>query len=175
MQNKTIKFMIALLAVVTNLSVMASLDESVISQASYMVYDDANDLGWMSSSGGFVTFYTAQGDYIEKVEHNFRFSSMKSKLDKSAPRPQPVAYKVKYWPAFPIKGNPRVTKGVPGDFIIFYDKNGNVIARYRFNKESRLFSITSSEGTIVEYSTDHFNDPEVMSTFPLDLSNINKK
>ncbi len=101
------------------------------------MYEGATSItGGVPASSKLVTFYTFDGQPLKTIEHKFRFPIIERKLDQMAPKPRPTECEVKYWPAIQLGFGMR--KGEPGNFIIFYDKNGNIITRERFNENSNL-------------------------------------
>jgi hypothetical protein len=105
-------------------------EETVIPQASYLIYEGAGEIGGVAGGSKKVTFYTFDGNPIKTIEHHFRFPQMDRLLDPQAPKPQPTRYAVIYWPAISIGWG---TKGMPGHFIHFFDKNNNKINSYRLD------------------------------------------
>ena len=113
---------------------MAEIDASVVSGASYYVYEGAPKKesyiactsGGVSGDSKTVTFYTFDGNPLTTVEHNFRFPLVTAKLDPSASKPKPVSYKRIWWPAFQLGLG--LTKGSPGYAVLFHDKNDNRFA-----------------------------------------------
>ena len=88
----------------------------------------------------YATFYSADGDELKKVthqEHDYR--ELDQLIDPSAPKPRPVKSEVKYWPGIPVGYG--INKAVPGDFIIFSDKNGNYIRTFRYDKDNKKVMI----------------------------------
>jgi hypothetical protein len=132
------KKMLLSLLILSSFSAMfaVEVDRTVIPNASYYIYEGAPDIiaGVIPCAHKYAHFYTATGDLLQTVEHNL--CAMKAKLDPNAPKPQPVKYAVKYWPAFSL-GVGKGTKGMPGEFIVFYDKHGNQIDSYRYDKEAQ--------------------------------------
>jgi hypothetical protein len=108
------------------------VDPSVIPNASYLIYEGAADIvGGIPTSSRLVTFYTCDGTPLQQMNHQFKFPVMTRKLDQSAPKPRPTTYTLAYWPAIQIGFG--MTKGKPGDFIIFYDQHGNRIESFRYD------------------------------------------
>jgi hypothetical protein len=124
-----------MLCVIVNLSSYAmetKVDPSVIPNASYLIYEGAADIvGGIPTSSRLVTFYTCDGTPLQQMNHQFKFPMMNRKLDQSAPKPRPTAYALTYWPAIQIGFG--MTKGKPGDFIVFYDQHGNRIESFRYD------------------------------------------
>ena len=155
---------------------MEHIDKSIIPNSSYMIYEDEQTMtGGVPASSRQVTFYTPTGDPIKTIEHHFCFYAMNRKLDQSAPKPQPIAYQIKYWPAISLGWG--MTKGVPGDFIAFYDKNGNEIKRYRYDKTNNqitVFSETENTRNTRTYDFKSESELRMLKEFPLDLSIVNQ-
>lgn len=154
-------------------------DNTIIPNASYFVYDGEESSilnGMLPLNSKGVTFYTACGDPIQKIEHHFRTSCMKEKLDPAAPKPQPTTYKIVYWSGCPVINLwPffTATKGVPGYFIVFFDKNGNKIKSYRYNINKRKIRIMQEAGNefiIIKYPFSSIENLRKLNDFPLDLS-----
>jgi hypothetical protein len=119
----------------------------IIKGASYLVYEGAENaiIGRtppMKSCN--VSFYSFDGELLATMPRKFTF--MECMLDASAPKPQPTNFKIAYWDGEPIqpesfKNDPilwiaskfgmHMRKGVPGNFIVFCDKNGNIIGSER--------------------------------------------
>lgn len=107
----------------------------VIHGASYGVM--VNDAGFLSF-GPRVRFYTFNGNYLKSIDYDYYSDCISSRLDKYAPKPQPVVYKIEY-------RKPRIETGLlfnkhhPGGYwIVFYDKNKNVIAEYQCEGEDSV-------------------------------------
>lgn len=136
-----------------------SMDHSIIPNASYYIYDDGKK---------HVTFYTFDGDKIQTIEFNSKFESIINRLDPKAPKPQPVFYEIKQWK---IMDNECVW------CIVFYDKNGNTIASYRYDRKTHEIIIYTQN--LMEHelwpSTFKFNEENprfMVQSFFVDLSNI---
>ncbi len=167
------KFMLVLLLICSSILQAEGNDQpiqennyAVVPGSSYCISNVINTIqdGVLSQSECF-TFYTFDGNPITKrtyssiFEFDARFRKAKkpqSMLDKNAPKPQPVRCKVWHWPAYKIFFT---TKGVPGWFITFYDKNNRVIAEVRFDKN------TYGNITISQLQE---------KKLPLDLSNLQR-
>lgn len=156
----------------TSYAMQSVVYTSVIPEASYLVYDGDSDgdiVGGVSASSRNVTFYTFDGNPITTIEHGSRFFAMSRKLDRSAPKPRPLTYKIKCWPDIRIGFG--LAKGGSVDFILFYDKNGNKIDSFCYDKVNRQITIFS-ETVTKKY---HFNTLKDLRgldilDFPLDLS-----
>jgi|SRR5579871_6375536 len=87
---------------------------------------------------------------------------MARKLDPKAPKPRAATYKIQYWSA--IKVGFGMTKGKPGDFIVFYDKHGNRLKSFRYDQKRK--------GIITAYG--HKEEEHTVRPFstPADLNNI---
>lgn len=109
-------------------------DETVVPNSSYVIYEGQSEMGGVPAKSKLVTFYTCDGDAIVTIPHGFRFPVIERKLDKTAPKPRPTAFKRIWWPA--IRLGFGMTKGVPGYMVIFYDKNGNAIDFKRIKDQS---------------------------------------
>lgn len=121
-------------------------DLSIIPNATYFVCEGnehAIPTGGIPSNARHATFYTATGDEIQKISRSQAdFFELKSKLDPQAPKPQPVTYAIKYWPAIQLGFG--LTKGVPGYFIVFRDKHGNHIESYRYDTAAKKICVSYS-------------------------------
>lgn len=99
-----------------------ALDCSVIPGASYFVFEGSNSA--LEHKPGFyiARFYAFDGNLLETFDYKVmtinRYNILKLKLDKGAPKPQPVSYKIEYRKMF---------KRASGYWMVFYDKNGNII------------------------------------------------
>ncbi len=95
----------------------------------------------MSKEANIATFYDADGNELCKIKREEdNFFKLKDNLDPDAPKPKPVSYAIRYWPAISIGFGMR--KGAPGYFIVFADKHGNHIKSYRYNERTK--QITAS-------------------------------
>lgn len=91
----------------------------VIPGASYGVY--AGSKSALEQRAGNVEFYTFDGNLIIILQ-NDSFNFIASRLDQNAPKPRPTGYKIEYRNTF---------KRPAGYWMVFYDKNGNIIAECR--------------------------------------------
>ncbi len=141
-------------------------NNSVIRGASYCVYEgDTGITGGILMSSRFVTFYTFDGNEIKTIAHNHEPHVIEKKLDTMAPKPQPTTYQIKYWAAHQIGFG--LQKGVSGNFIVFYDKNGNKINSHRYNDTA------SEEGDNLEQFADKF-DLSIATKLPTEPRPIEK-
>lgn len=130
--KKNVIFTIAFVCSLSPIYAMEQQDkpEAIVPNASYAIYEGASGIvGGVPTTSRWVTFYTCDGQSISTIEHKFRFPVIDRMLDGNAPRPRPVDCEVKYWPAIQLCFG--LPKGVPGNFILFYDKNRNVIKSLR--------------------------------------------
>jgi len=74
-----------------------------------------------------VTFYTFDGQQLITVQNN---GDMSRRLDPDTPKPQISKYKIYYWAGIPLGGG--LTYAPKGDYILFYDNNGNGINGTRY-------------------------------------------
>ena len=139
---------------VSNYMFSADRNPEIIKNASYGVCDCEKTSVWgmIHAFGGLcrnskVTYYTYNGEPIKTITSQQTPIDCYT-LDPSAPKPQPTAYEVKFWPTIQMG---LITKGAPGDFILFKDKHGNTITRYRFNKKTQKVTVI--------YCTDHCSNP----------------
>lgn len=147
------------------------LDDSVIVGASYNVYEGDNGVvGGISGRSQNVSFYTFDGELLQTIKHDFRFPVIERKLDKNAPKPQPMAFAVVHWNAIDLGLG--FKKGVPGYFIIFYDKNGNKIHSYRYDLALNTITVFNNNNTTSYYK---FEKEQTLKDFPLDLSICSKQ
>jgi hypothetical protein len=100
-------------------------------------------------------------------------------LDSIPTKPRPITYDIKHWNAVPLVvkfGKPVIKEGKPGDFIHFYDENGNEIKKYRYDQEKKEISVwmDTQDVKLKKYT---FSEELLKedSDFPLDLSTIFKK
>ncbi len=130
------KYILSAMLIPAALSAMKQekVDDSVVPGAAYLVYEGTpkDVLGGVPAHSQYVTFYSADGDALKTVAHGSQWPAMARKLDPNAPKPKPVKYAVSYWPGVTVGSGK--TKGVPGDFIIFYDKHDNKVASYRYDR-----------------------------------------
>jgi len=163
------------------LSTQAHKNHTIIPDASYCVYDRTDEiLGSFPAQSEYVTFYTCDGTCIERFDDRESLRYAARMLDKNTPKPQPVRYKIKYWPGIEIGFG--AIKGKPGWFIVFYDRNGKRINSYRYDKEKQeiacIFDCSDERTIMTKWETFVFDEknPQVInSRFPLDLSNIQTK
>lgn len=181
------KFMIrktfALLATISIATHAFAIDDTIIPQASYLVYE--RDFGnGPDSLSKEVTFYTFDGNPIITMEHHWTTrTELLKKIDPSAPKPQPVSYEISkprsVWDPF------LVVMGVqPPCFIIFYDQHDNVIAKFDCYKKRKTLSIivrnpAVQPGRIGEFTRITVPNFEFLKTnnviIPLDLSRVSEK
>ena len=80
-------------------------------------------------------YYTFDGELVDRSTDDHDIWHEEAKLDSCAPKPQPVRSKIQYWEAIGVGLG--MTKGVPGWFILFFDKNGNKIDSYRYDMDKK--------------------------------------
>lgn len=149
-------------------------NSATIKNSSYVIFEGASEImGHVPASSKYATFYTFDGEEIKKEEYSVGyFSAVYKKLDPSAPKPQPRYYKIQYWPAF---SNGYITKGQPGDFVVFYDKNGNRIQSCRYNRSTDEVSIFSrAKDGIDTYYLEALKESK-NPNFPFDLSKVKEE
>ncbi len=95
-------------------------------------------------------FYTFDGNPIKECPGQVRIEDYR-RLDPLAPHPQPVEFKIRWRTV--------IIKGVSGYFIYFYDKNGNVIDKFRCEG---LNALTAEN--LKKYETDHSNFAKIHGT-----------
>lgn len=134
---------------------------------------------YVQTSQESASFYSFDGNFIKTVEYPAWASGIEARLDSSAPKPRPVACEVSYWKAFPVYlGGIRVaTKGVPGDMIIFFDKKGNEINRFRYDRTTGKIKIATcgiGQKGLVSYGKSIYKaeDFKGCEDFPLDVQAI---
>lgn len=136
---KLILWFSIILAYCVPISSFCSVDEdnnTIIPDASYVIYEGASTAHMgIPTTSKTATFYTFNGNAIKTIEHYFRFPLIQKLLDSQAPKPQPTDYQIRYWPAIQIGFG---TKGIPGFFIDFFDKNKNRIKSLRVKKSDKL-------------------------------------
>ena len=142
-------------------------DYSVVSNASYCLLKRQSKEKTLS-----VDFYTFDGEKIITKESypsaefggGWGARCPEAMLDQGAPKPRPVSCKVWYWPAYRVLFS---TKGCPGWFISFFDKNGFVIDQFRFDKDTSIITVGfDQEECFVDVSRPQTIDKK----FSLDLS-----
>jgi hypothetical protein len=135
------KFLTMLVCISVYGALNAAEASPVIPNASYYVFEGNKGISHREH-GSLVNFYTFDGELletinVEKYNANFGFAFLKNKVDPNAPKPQPTKFKIVYW---------YYGKGVPGDWTVFFDKNGNIIqaGRYKGSKPTTLENISST-------------------------------
>ena len=144
MKSKHLAFLAVLAVSTLSYGMEVEEESSIIKDASYVIdgadwfrfQDNPPAPGFYTATGELIQ--TATGELIQVVEDQ---QDLKKWLDPQASKPQPISYKFKYWPAVSIGWG--MTKGVPGDFVVFYDKNGNVIESHRYNSSTDEVTIFS--------------------------------
>jgi hypothetical protein len=170
-----------LISLIISLNMMAMNTQEIIPSASYAAPADQDDItGNRTSANTSITFYTFDGNPITTMPLPAGRTITDNQLDKSAPKPQPVSCAIKYWPAFraPVGGLlglfiPTITKGVPGDFIVFYDKNEKIVQSYRYNRATSLITVFHEQTQTYQAQTTE--DLRQLKDFPLDLSKVTLK
>ncbi len=146
----------------------------IVAGASYHIYQGANESSHgIPMTSRHVTFYAYDGTPLATYRYRMGcFSSVEIMLDPTAPKPQPATCVINYWPACELVFG--MTKGVPGWFIVFYDRNGNKITRYRYDRDTHVittgYSRTAGNTTfLLDEAT-----PQALidNAFPLDLRNL---
>lgn len=93
------------------------VDDTIVEGASYLVYGAKR-----------VCFYTFDGKFLHEIEHYDQTQSfyerVQRKLDKSAPKPQPVRYTVEYL------GNISISSGGASAVFRFFDIHDHVLAKH---------------------------------------------
>lgn len=107
-------------------------ESKIIPGASYAIYDEHQSYTTTTKPynlpGGYsrgpqdITYYTCDGKELAKIPLNFT-GGPDPRIDPEAPKPLPVSFRRVWWPAFAI-GGWGLTKGVPGEFVLFFDKRG---------------------------------------------------
>lgn len=141
--------------------------QNVVPNSSYIVYENTDPITGSNINSTYIEFYTHDGKFITKTSD---FEKIQKRLDLIAPKPKPVKYAIKYWPAINIGWG---TKGVPGNFIIFYDKNNNIIESFRFNKDNKISVFVYDKNAHGgSYLKDYDLNSEIIKAtdFPLDVS-----
>lgn len=166
--NKYLLILVLIIAVVDSYSM--EQDDSVVPNASYVIYEgDTGVPGGVPHHSRYVTFYSSCGDLIKKIEHNFDFQLIEKRLDSAAPKPQPTKYKIKHCPGISLGFG---FKSEPRDFVVFYDKNGNKIDKFLYDKNNDEMETTIFSET-VNHKKYKLQDLLVDSnSFLLDLSNL---
>ncbi len=173
MKNKRLAFLAVLAVSALSYGMEVEEEFSIIKDASYVI--DGSDFFGFSQCEVQPGFYTAAGELIQTVEdqssQGSKIRHLEKRLDPDASKPQPVSYKYKYWPAISIGWG--MTKGVPGDFVAFYDKNGNVIESHRYDSSTGELTIFSDTDETKKVLFHHFNGLDMTvaknETIPKDL------
>lgn len=150
---------------------MYSMDQEVVPKASYVVFEGEAKLGGVSPFSRWAIFYSSTGVALETVAHHGDFEAMKHRLDRTAPKPQPVSCEIEYCPALGFGRR----EGDPGHLILFYDKNGNTVDRYRYDTATHVINDCSTgHERIFRYMAPDMtaDDLRVLSEFPLDVSQV---
>lgn len=127
-------FMLSIVICMSVACVAMDNNNEYIPQASYYAYEGTEGqreelIMGVPSSSKYATFYTFDGNEIKKTQYQIgEFAALAKHLDPAAPKPQPTTYSITYWECWLGFGY----KGVPGHFMIFHDKRGNEIKRFRF-------------------------------------------
>lgn len=145
--------------------------DEIIPHASYFIcegVDARSVVGGMSPTSKYAIFYSFDGNPIAKREHKFHFSAMEALLDPKAPKPQPVLCVVQQVLAASLG-----KKGPAGWFVVFYDKNGNQIKRYNYNRECHIITLFDGEHdgeySFTDYELNESKPYAMHAKFPLDL------
>jgi hypothetical protein len=153
---------------------------AVIPNSSYLIYENSDNNppgGSIPGSSINVSFYTYDGNVIDTIQHHF--SSMSSRLDPVAAKPQPTTFAIKEWAGAYLAWLSFIfgmREGTPGTFVCFYDKNGNMIKCYRYDRDTQHLFLVGIEGYYphLESSStivfDPANPSSIPADFPLDLS-----
>lgn len=130
--------------------------KSIIPRASYFVFQ--NDHGLLDD----VSFFTFDGELLYTMENDFSLA-WGALLDPQAPKPQPVKYRIQYGHC--------CVEGIPiDDFIDFYDKNGNLIMLFLYNRITQMIDVEESHRVALKDVLGH-SSPE----FPLDLTMVQEQ
>src|SRR3990167_11074514 len=75
---------------------MNNIDDSVIKNASYLVYKKRIDNDGKKHRPNIATFYNYDGNPITTIDgtNSKKYIDLKKKLDPKAPKPQPRTYKI---------------------------------------------------------------------------------
>ena len=133
-----------------------------ILNSSYVVYYRPD-----KSMPSEVSFYAYDGSFIENFIVSMFLNAnpiWEDLLDPKAPKPQPVTYAIKKLPIKKFFGFGILYRY----FIIFYDKNGNEIQRYHYDKNNQ--KIITKKGESYD-----FPSLKISLDFPLDLSKVQEK
>jgi hypothetical protein len=168
--NKWLVFFLS----VSTYSILNSAEVSpIIPNASYYVFDGDNNRNVHSRWSTAASIYTFDGVFLEKrnattLEICARFQDLlDSSLDPQAPKPQSTKYKIVYWSAFDTKYYK--TQENPGNFLVFFDRRGNIITSVRYEgPDSATIEDVSS------YPMINHSGELVASAQVLDLSIVEK-
>lgn len=144
------------------------LDESVITGASYCIGNDIDQdsiaFCQLPRVHKYVTFYTFDGEEIETLEQQFNAPLLASRIDRQAPKPQPVKCEIRPWPTDGTSKGPRM-------LLCFFDKHGNLIKSCRYTKSpNSIYLNFENSGPGWPFRAD--DRPTEKGGFPLDLSKI---
>lgn len=120
--------LLIILAWAFSINIYCAQKNEIIPNASYFIYGGATGVRgdeFISDEYNCVNFYTFDGILICQKEMNRSYST-----DSQACMPQPVRYKIVYWPEIHPDANPK--DSVSGEFVVFYDKSNNIIKSYRY-------------------------------------------
>lgn len=105
---------------IVSLAFLNSQANTAIPGASYGIY--ALSKSALEKRAGNIEFYTFDGNLIVVLQNDYTSNFIASRLDTYAAKPRPVGYKIEYRNTF---------KRPAGYWMVFYDKNGNIIAECR--------------------------------------------
>jgi hypothetical protein len=164
------KYLIAASAFLITLHSYAQ-DDQVIKGAAYYVYENTDPKsGYIVMGSKHVTFYTHDGQKLVTLATEGFLEPQNFRLDPAAPRPQPATFR--------LISFPRIREqGPEGDWVAFFDKHGNRIKGYEYDKETQGLFIAFDQITKEEINVEFpLNDLEKIrsiqprSNFRLDLS-----
>src|SRR5438105_490270 len=107
--------------------------DDIIPNASYMI-GEVDTIGGYISLYKNVTFYTAAGSQLECNTGYSLLSTLKQRLDKNAPRPQPTTCIIQKQPVLKAGWRKKI---IFQNYILFYDKHDNELSKYHFDTKSR--------------------------------------
>ena len=108
-------------------------ESSYFPGSSYYIYEAQKGIGeGIPRDSRTVTYYDCDGEPLGTMEHHFYFPGVEAILDCKAPKIRPATFAIETeCPA--IRVGSGFKKGEKGKFVVFYDKNNNRLAMYRYD------------------------------------------
>lgn len=125
---KILRLIIALQLIV---NIYSSEENSVIQDASYLIYDGSTEVYQSFGASHYANFYTFDGERLRTIKHNNDYYAMEQKLDINARKPQPKKLRLFYCStAMSITGQ---LLNVQSYLLFFYDKHCNKIYKFYYD------------------------------------------